>query len=45
MTAIYIRDNIFSNITGGLGIFGAKTECACMCLYPARVYQKVCPSK
>lgn len=37
MTAIYIRDNIFSNITGGLGIFGAKTECACMCLYPAPI--------
>ncbi len=27
MTAIYRRDNIFSNIKGGIGIFGAKTEC------------------
>lgn len=27
MTTIYRRDNIFSNIKGGIGIFGAKTEC------------------
>lgn len=26
MTTIYKRDNIFSNIKGGIGIFGAKTE-------------------
>lgn len=26
MTTIYKRDNIFSNINGGVGIFGAKTE-------------------
>ncbi len=26
MTIIYKRDNIFSNINGGVGIFGAKTE-------------------
>ena len=26
MTTIYKRDNIFSNIKGGVGIFGAKTE-------------------
>lgn len=26
MTTIYKRDNIFSNINGGIGIFGAKTE-------------------
>ena len=27
MTVIYNRDNVFSNIKGGIGIFGAKTEC------------------
>lgn len=37
MTSIYIRDNIFSNINGGIGIFGARTECTCDCLYPAPI--------
>ena len=27
MSSIYVRDNIFSNIEGGVGIFGAKTQC------------------
>lgn len=27
LSSIYIRDNIFSNIEGGIGIFGAKTDC------------------
>ena len=27
MSSIYLRDNIFSNIVGGVGIFGAKTQC------------------
>ena len=27
MSSIYVRDNIFSNIEGGVGIFGAKTHC------------------
>ena len=26
LTSAYVRDNIFTNIHGGLGIFGAKTE-------------------
>jgi hypothetical protein len=26
MTSIYIRDNIYTNINGGLGIFGAMKE-------------------
>lgn len=38
MSSIYIRDNIFSNINGGVGIFGAKTECLCQCLYPVPIY-------
>ena len=27
MSSIYMRDNIFSNIEGGVGLFGAKTQC------------------
>ena len=27
MSSIYVRDNVFSNIEGGVGIFGAKTQC------------------
>ena len=27
MSSIYLRDNVFSNIKGGIGIFGAKTQC------------------
>ena len=26
LTSVYVRENIFTNIHGGLGIFGAKTE-------------------
>ena len=26
ITSIYVRDNLYSNITGGIGIFGARTQ-------------------